>query len=312
MKWAEISLRTSHEATELVADIFHDLGASGVVIEDPELLNSYIESGQWDYTDLKPADNTEVVTVKAYLPSDEALDKKLKELEDRLDFLSKSGVRSDPGEFSWNEVQDEDWSESWKKYFHTEKVGRRVVIKPTWEEYEALPDDVVIEIDPGAAFGTGNHPTTAMCIRELELLVKRDMKVIDAGTGSGILSIVAAKLGASTVRALDCDETALKVARENFSRNGVDSVVSPSAGDLLTGLDERADIIVANIVADVIIRLLGQLDQHLNPGGKLLCSGIIAQRLPDVAAAAKERGFLTEKVTEEQGWVAAIIARGEG
>ncbi len=309
MKWAEVAIRTSHEATELVAEIFHDLGASGVVIEDPALLNSYIDSGLWDYTDLKKAEQTEVVVVKAYLPSDEKLDEKLRIFEFRVKALAEGGVASGPCDISWNEVQDEDWSESWKQYFHTEKVGSLIVIKPSWEEYEASPDDVVVEIDPGAAFGTGTHPTTSMCIRELEQLVRGGMEVIDVGTGSGILSIVSAKLGASHVTAVDYDETAIKVARENIAQNKVDSVISTGVSDLLKAVDTKADLIIANIVADIIIRLFDEVEDHWKPHGKLLCSGIIADRMADVTEAALAHGFEVEKVMEEKGWAAMVITR---
>ena len=143
-----------------------------MVIEDPELVNSYIHSGQWDYTDIPEAENTEVVTVKAYLPVDEELDEKLRSFEREVNALAGHNVDKGPGAISCNEIQDEDWAENWKQYFHTEKVGDITVIKPTWEEYEASPDDVVIELDPGEAFGTGNHPTTAMvrsAIRQQEI-----------------------------------------------------------------------------------------------------------------------------------------------
>ena len=311
MKWAEISIRTSHEATELVADIFHDLGASGVVIEDPELLNNYIDSGLWDYTDLKRAEHTEVVVVKAYLPSDEKLDEKLRLFEKRVKELAEGGVSSGPCDISWNEVQDEDWSESWKQYFHTEKVGGLVVIKPSWEQYEASPDDIVVEIDPGAAFGTGTHPTTSMCIREMEHLVRGGMEIIDVGTGSGILSIIAAKLGASHVTAVDYDETALKVARENIAQNHVEEIISTRVSDILQAVEGTADLVIANIIADIIIRLFDELDAHLNPGGKLLCSGIIADRMADVTESAQAHGFEVEKVIEEKGWAAMVIVRKE-
>ena len=172
MKWAEVSIKTSHEATELIAEIFHDLGASGVVIEDPELLNNYIHSGLWDYTDIPEAKNVEVVTVKAYLPVDDELDDKLLRFHQEVDALTARNVDGGPGDISCSEIQDEDWSENWKQYFHTEKPGSIIVIKPTCEAYEASPDDIVVEMDPGAAFGTGTHPTTSMCIRELEELVR--------------------------------------------------------------------------------------------------------------------------------------------
>ena len=310
MKWAEVSITTSHEATEFIAEIFHDLGASGVVIEDPELVNSYIRSGQWDYTDIPEAENTEVVTVKAYLPVDDELDEKMRRFEREVNALAGHDVDKGPGAISCNEIQDEDWSENWKQYFHTEKVGDAIVIKPSWEDYEAAPDDVVIELDPGEAFGTGSHPTTAMCIRELETLVKAGMEVFDVGTGSGILSSAAAKLGAGKITAVDYDRTALKVARENIGQNHVEDVITLGQSDILKQVDGKADLVIANIIADIIIRLFDELEAHLNPGGALLASGIIADRIGDVTEAALAHGFTIEKVIETGGWAAMVIHAG--
>ncbi len=311
MNWAEVSIRTSHEATELVAEIFHDLGASGVVIEDPELLNNYIDSGLWDYTDIPRAEQTEVVTVKAYLLVDEELDDKLRSFEQRVKALVESGISGGPCAISWNEVQDEDWSESWKKYFHTEKVGGLIVIKPSWEEYEASPDDIVVEIDPGAAFGTGQHPTTALCIRELETLVKGGMTVFDVGTGSGVLAITAAKLGASKVTAMDYDPTAVRIAGENVRQNHVENIVATGRSDLLKSFEGKADIIVANIIADIILKLFDELEEHLKPEGKLVAGGIISERVADVTEGALAHGFAIEKVVEDSGWAILVIHPGE-
>ena len=310
MKWAEVSITTSHEATEFIAEIFHDLGASGVVIEDPELVNSYIRSGQWDYTDIPEAENTEVVTVKAYLPVDDELDEKLRSFEREVNALSSHNVDKGPGAISCSEIQDEDWAENWKQYFHTEKVGDIIVIKPTWEDYEASPDDVVIELDPGEAFGTGTHPTTAMCIRELETLVKGGMTVFDVGTGSGILSIAAARLGAAKITAVDYDRTALKVAKENIEQNHVADVITLGQSDILKQVEGKADLVIANIIADIIIRLFDELEAHLNPGGSLLASGIIADRIGDVTEAALAHGFTIDKLVETGGWAAMVIHTG--
>ena len=314
MQWAEVSIQTTHEATDVVAEIYHDLGASGVVIEDPELLNNYIDAGQWDFSGIERAEDTSIVTVKAYLPVDEDLDDKLRTFELRIkDFKSMTDddMEKGPCTISWNTVRDEDWADNWKAYFHPEKVGGMLVIKPTWEDYEASPDDIVIELDPGSAFGTGTHPTTAMCIRELETLVKGGMRVFDVGTGSGVLSVAAAKLGATDVTAMDYDKVAVEVAAENIRQNGVEDVVKTGVSDILKSFDGKADLIVANIIADIIIMLFDELDEHLAEGGHLLASGIISERLADVTEACLSHGFVVDKVTEEKGWVAMTISRGE-
>ncbi|SHK28412.1 ribosomal protein L11 methyltransferase [Selenomonas ruminantium] len=315
MQWAEVSIQTTHEATDVVAEIYHDLGASGVVIEDPELLNNYIDAGQWDFSGLERAEDTSIVTVKAYLPVDEDLDDKLRTFELRIqEFKNQADddMEKGPCIISWNTVRDEDWADNWKAYFHPEKVGGMIVIKPTWEDYEPSPDDIVIELDPGSAFGTGTHPTTAMCIRELETLVRGGMRVFDVGTGSGVLSVAAAKLGAADVTAMDYDKVAVEVAAENIRQNGVEDIVKTGVSDILKSFDGKADLIVANIIADIIIMLFDELDEHLAEGGHLLASGIISERLADVTEACLAHGFVVDKVTEERGWVAMTISRGEG
>jgi ribosomal protein L11 methyltransferase len=310
MKWAEISIQTSHEATEAVANIFHDLGASGVVIEDPELINTYRLSGAWDYCDIPLEENTEVVIVKAYLPVDEAIDGKLQLFEGKVNDLSGHDIDCGCGKITCREIQDEDWATSWKEFFHPVKVGEKIVIKPTWEDYEAGVDDIVIELDPGMAFGTGTHHTTAMCIRHLEDLIQPGMKVFDVGAGSGILSIVCAKLGAKQVHAVDLDGVAVRVAKENICLNRVEDTVTVTEGDLLTGVTGDADLIVANIVADIIIKVIPDVKTRLGAGGAFIASGIIAERLSDVTAVLFANHFTVDKVSEEGGWV-AVVARKE-
>ena len=311
MQWAEVSVDTSHEATDLVSEILQELGAAGVVIEDPALLNEYIRSGLWDYTDLKESEETEVVRVKAYWALDEELEGKLQNLSERLASLAQHGIDKGAGAVSWKAVADEDWAETWKEFFHTEKIGARTVIKPTWEEYEAKAGEIVVELDPGAAFGTGQHATTSLCIRALEELVRPGMTVFDVGTGSGVLAIVAAKLGAKRVEAVDFDPVAVRVARENVRQNGAEDVVRTERSDLLKSVAGKADLIIANIIADIIVRLFGEVKGSLAAGGTMLLSGIIEDRLPDVVEAAGRHGFSVAKIEQEKGW-AAVIVKGGG
>ena len=311
MQWAEVSVDTSHEAMDLVSEILQELGAAGVVIEDPALLNEYIRSGLWDYTDLKESEETEVVRVKAYWALDEELEGKLQHLAVRLDGLASNGIDKGAGAVSWKAVADEDWAETWKEFFHTEKIGARTVIKPTWEEYEVKVGEIVVELDPGAAFGTGQHATTSLCIRALEDLVRPGMTVFDVGTGSGVLAIVAAKLGAKRVEAVDFDPVAVRVARENVRQNGAEDVVHTERSDLLKSVAGEADLIIANIIADIIVRLFGEVKGSLAAGGTMLLSGIIEDRLADVVEAAGRHGFSVEKIEQEKGW-AAVIVKGGG
>lgn len=307
MRWAEISIQTSHEAMEAVADIFHDLGASGVVIEDPELVNTYRRSGTWDYCDIPEDLNPEVVTIKSYLPVDEFLDDKLRVFKERVGCLHEHDLDKGRGSIDCREIKEEDWASSWKDYFHPVRVSEHVVIKPCWEEYMPVGGDIVIELDPGMAFGTGTHPTTAMCIRCLEDIIKHKPIVFDIGTGSGVLAVAAAKLGAARVEAVDLDPLAVRIAAENAVLNGVEGTVTIAQGDLLTGMAGKADVIVANIIADVIIKMLPDVGKRLAANGVFIASGIIAERLGDVTAALIEHGFIVDKVIEESGW-AAIVA----
>ena len=309
MKWCEVSIQTTHEATEIIAEIFRDLGASGVVIEDPELVNDYITSGKWDYTDIPIATETEVVIEKAYLPVNGELDGRLKSFELELAALKERGVSIAPGIITTCELQDEDWSDTWKQYFHVEKPGERIVIKPTWESYEAKEGELVVELDPGAAFGTGTHATTSMCIKELEQLVKPGMTVFDVGTGSGILSIISAKLGAKDIQAVDYDDSVIKIVEENLAQNNVQDIVSVAQSDLMQNVHGKANLVIANIIADIIIRLFDQLDEHLEEDGTLLTSGIIEDRIDDVIDAADAHGYQVVKRLENKGWACITLKR---
>lgn len=310
MRWARISVVTTHEGADLIANILMELGAAGTEIDDPSLVNEYIDAGLWDYTDLPRAEDTETVTVRAYLPEDARLESSLLALAERIAALRHAGAALGAGTISHSFVADEDWAETWKAYIHTEKIGERIVVRPTWEEYTPSADEIVIELDPGAAFGTGAHATTAMCLRWLEHLVSPGMRVYDVGCGSGILAVAAAKLGAGEVIAMDYDPVVVSVAEENIRQNNVHNVVACES-DLLSACEGAApaELITANIIADVIIRLFAQLDRHLAPGGTLLASGIIDDRIADVEHAAAEHGFTVLDMTCEKEWAAMIIRR---
>lgn len=310
MRWARISVVTTHEGADLIANILMELGAAGTEIDDPSLVNEYIDAGLWDYTDLPRAEDTETVTVRAYLPEDARLESSLLALAERIAALRHAGAALGAGTISHSFVADEDWAETWKAYIHPEKIGERIVVRPTWEEYTPSADEIVIELDPGAAFGTGAHATTAMCLRWLEHLVSPGMRVYDVGCGSGILAVAAAKLGAGEVIAMDYDPVAVSVAEENIRQNNVHNVVACES-DLLSACEGAApaELITANIIADVIIRLFAQLDRHLAPGGTLLASGIIDDRIADVEHAAAEHGFTVLDMTCEKEWAAMIIRR---
>ncbi|ANR70827.1 ribosomal protein L11 methyltransferase [Selenomonas sp. oral taxon 126] len=312
MRWARVSVVTTHEGADLIGNILMELGAAGTEIDDPSLVNEYIDAGLWDYTDLPRAEDTDTVTVRAYLPEDARLETSLLTLAERIEGLRRADAPIGVGTISHTFVADEDWAETWKAYIHTEKIGRRIVVRPTWEEYTPTGDEIVIDLDPGVAFGTGAHATTAMCLRWLEHLVCPQMRVYDVGCGSGILAIAASKLGAGEIIAMDYDPVAVSVAEENVRANNVTNV-AVFESDLLSicAGTEPAELITANIIADIIIRLFDQLDAHLAPGGVLLASGIIDDRIADVERAAREHGYTVLDMTCEKEWAAMIIRRSE-
>lgn len=309
MNWLEVKVITVREAIEFVANTFHELQAGGVVIEDPQLIALYAHRGQWDDHEFSPEllQRKEVI-VKGYLPMDEFLVKKLEELKQELAVL-KIRLGNIPTELEVVEVQEEDWANSWKAYFKPLKIGQKTVIKPSWEEYTVQEGELVIELDPGMAFGTGNHATTSLCINLLEKYIKENMKVIDVGCGSGILSILAAKLGSHRVEALDYDNVAVKVARENVAINNLSEKVLVKQSDLLKEASLEADVIVANIVADIIIELTPQVQKYLKEKGFFICSGIIDKRKEDVLNILAKYNLTVKEIVEKDGWV-AIVAQG--
>lgn len=301
MYWREVAVTVSSEGEEAVADLFYQLGCPGVSIEDPELLKSYLESGAWDYHDLGEINPTGTSVITGYIPEGEDLSGKLEELDAGL----KKLVKRFPQwvvQVKGATVKEEDWATAWKAYFKPFRIGKHFLVKPTWEEAEPGPEDTVLELDPGMAFGTGTHPTTTLCLEVLGDIVQPGMEVFDLGTGSGILAIAAAKLGA-TVQAVDLDPVAVRVARENVELNRVSSRVRVMSGNLGTGLESQADLVVANIIADVIIELLGELGRLLRPGGEFIASGIIEARAAEVEDALGKSGLEVVERRVDSGWV---------
>ena len=309
-KWLEVSIKVNHEAVEAVAEMLREQGArNGVAIDDPVLINTLRNSGTWELCDIPEQTDTQVVTVTAYYPEDKELNTRLANIEKELAVIESRIGKFRFGATMFRKISEHDWANEWKQYFHVTRVGKSLVIKPTWEEYTSLPGDKVLHLDPGMAFGTGTHHTTNMCMQILEDIVKPDMTVFDVGCGSGILAMTAALLGAKEIKAVDIDGTAVKVAKENIALNKLSADIDIAQGDLLHGTKGRADVIVANIIADIIIMLLPDIPGKLNPQGKFLASGIIDDRLADVEAAAKEVGMQVVSVRHKGGWSAVLMGR---
>ena len=310
MKWSELCIHTTNEAVEPISNILHEAGASGVVIEDPLELVRERENVFGEIYQLDPKDFPEEgVIVKAYLPVNSFLGETVDGIKDLINNLVEYDIDLGANKVTISEVNEEEWATAWKKYYHPVKISEQITIVPTWEEYTPVSsDEKIIELDPGMAFGTGTHPTTILCIQALEKHVKPGMHIIDVGTGSGVLTIAAAKYGAEEILALDLDEVAVNSAKINCKLNKVHDKVTIKQNDLLKGVEFEADIIVANILAEVIVRFTDDVERLLKPGGLFISSGIIKQKRAEVEEAIKNSGLVIEEVMTMEDWV-SITAR---
>ena len=314
MDWMEAVVHTTTMGADIVSDVLMNAGAVGTSIEDRyDVTSSKKSDGMWDMIDEEVlAKMSEDVLVKAYFKNDASAQETLLLVGEKLRELKRFDMGFDIGslELENQNVQEQDWAENWKKYYKPFRAGEKLVIKPSWENYEAEEGDLVLELDPGMAFGTGTHETTYMCMEQLEKYVTPGCKAIDIGCGSGILALAAAKLGASDVLAIDLDQLAVKASIENAEKNNLTEVVRVVHGDLLEKADEMADVIVANIIADVICFLCGPAKKHLLPGGTFICSGIIREREDDVQAALAAAGYTVCNRLAKGSWV-CLAAKAE-
>lgn len=314
MQWREISVHTTTEGADMISGLLMELGAVGTEIVDRNDVPDPDKPGvYWELYDKKILENMpEDVLVKGWFEQDSDVEDTLRQLRDALNVYAGMDMGLDFGTLAIDQehVKDEDWAEEWKKYYKPFRIGTHLVVKPTWEEYTAQPDDIVIELDPGMAFGTGTHETTNMCMQLLEKHLKDGMRVMDVGTGSGILAIAAAKLGANNILAIDIDPDAVKVAIENVALNGAEQQVRVVVGDLCKSEAMPCELAVANIVADAICMLAGPMTRHLEKDGLLICSGIIREKEQQVMDAALEAGYKLHDRIEKGEWVALCFVNG--
>ncbi len=296
MNWKKISVRTTEENADIVASLLMDAGAGGVEMEG----GSVSEAASDEYA--LPETGTDVVTVSAYFGEAGA-----DALEETLRARLCEMFPDAPPELSVETVPDTDWNENFRRNFKAFRAAGRFVVKPSWEEYPAEADDIVLQIDPGMAFGTGDHESTRMCLELLQKYMQPGCRVLDVGTGSGILGIAAMKLGASSALALDYDPVSVRVAAENAAANGV--VMETRQSDLLSSADGGLyDIILANIVADILIRLNRDVAPYLKQGGVYILGGIIEERLDDVTASLVQNGMDVIEILSMNDW-RAVAAR---
>ncbi|WP_419659719.1 PrmA1: ribosomal protein L11 methyltransferase [Desulfosarcina variabilis str. Montpellier] len=285
-------------ATDLIADIFYDLGIKGVVVDDPQM----DPTQDWGENAVAPPKRPGVTGYFADTPKAaetcKTLEAALKDLQVRADIVSQA---------TYTRVAEADWAEAWKEYFWPEEITDTIVVKPTWRDYPDDENKIIIEIDPGMAFGTGTHPTTALCIHMIEAHLQAGDTFLDVGTGSGILMIAAAKLGAHDLCGIDSDSMAVTVAEKNLKVNHIDHF-RLFTGNLVDAVHGTFDVVVANILAEVILELLSAVTTVLKQKGVFICSGIITAKKEAVMAGLKERGMIVIEVLKKEGWV-AIAAR---
>ncbi len=302
MNWLEVKIRVYREEMEAVSDILLAAGAQGVSIEDPKLVNALRSSIPCELCGVPEQKDNGTVAVTAYYEYNAKLSGQLERISKELYFVEERTGRSYVGIY-FKKLFEKDWANEWKRYFHVTHVGEKIVIKPSWEEYSPQAGEHVIEIDPGMSFGTGTHSTTCMCITRLEKILPQHATVFDVGTGSGILAITAALIGAESVLAADIDPLAVRIAKDNVEMNGLSRKIDVFHSDLLQSVKGLADVIIANIIADVIIELLQDIPKKLKPNGIFLASGIIADRQEDVTAAAEAVGMKVDYIEEKGSWL---------
>ena len=301
--WIEIRVITKSEALEPVSGIFYGLDCKGVAIEDP---NDILEREQgpltWDFADINVLEHKgEVAVVKAYFSEEDNIEEVIKYINEKMEELKDLGIDTGIAKVESEKMYEEDWANNWKKYYKPTKVGERIVVKPIWEEYEAKENELVLELDPGMAFGTGTHETTRMCIQSLDKYVKKDSTVCDVGCGSGILAIAAEKLVAKMAVGVDLDPVAVESAKENVGFNNLDNI-QILYGNLVEVIDGKADIVVANIIAEVICILTEDVKRVLKEDGYFITSGIIHDRVDMVTKKLEETGFEVVEINKDGEW----------
>lgn len=287
MNWTQITITTSNEASEAIANYLFDIDAHGI--------------------ELKEAANSTTSHI-AYFPFDDRIDARVKKISSFLTQLSNCGIQPDPATIDIKKIATEEWTEAWKSDYHPQRIGKQILIAPTWSNIH--PDDttIFIRLDPGMAFGTGYHPTTRLSLKMLEESLKPNMHVVDIGTGSGILAIAAVKIGAIQVDAIELDPTAVPIAEANFKKNGANKQITLYQGDGISVVNKKYDLIIGNILTKAILPIIPNCPSRMNPNGYVIFSGILESELELVKEVLEENGMQCVQVMDESEddlvWVA--------
>jgi ribosomal protein L11 methyltransferase len=304
MNWLELTVKVHPDAVESVSELMSRYSSEGVVIEEPIEL---IEDGQ-----AYRVREGEPVTVHAYVPMDGTEEEARQRISEGLWHFASIGAHF-VGNLETKSVNEEDWANAWKEHFHVTQIGKRIIIRPSWREYTPKDEEVVITLDPGMAFGTGLHPTTRLCLEQVEQQTRPGMRVLDVGTGSGILALAAAKLGAEHVYAIDNSSVAVESATENAALNGqserIEVVLGTLDDETAQRMAEQYDLVLANIIAHLIGSIAPQLAQVLAPDGLLVASGIIEARRQDAEAPLLEAGLELVEQRMIEDWMVLVLRK---
>lgn len=304
--WQELTIMVSREAEEAVSNILIDLGSQGVAIDDSA---DYLgEAGPFGEV-LPQVEQLNMVAITAYYPETANLEMIRQEVKERLVQLRDFGLEIGETQLTTQQLAEEDWADNWKKYFEPARITHDLTIVPSWTDYEVTTGEKIIKLDPGMAFGTGTHPTTKMSLFALEQVLRGGETVLDVGTGSGDLSIASSLLGAKEIFAYDLDDVAVRVAQENIALNAGTENIHVAAGDLLKGIDIEADVIVANILADILVNLTDDAYRLLKDEGYLIMSGIISEKWNLVRESAEAAGFFLETHMIQGEWNACVFKK---
>ncbi|HEO8004839.1 TPA: 50S ribosomal protein L11 methyltransferase [Streptococcus agalactiae] len=304
--WNELTVHVNREAEEAVSNLLIETGSQGVAISDSA---DYL--GQEDrFGELYPeVEQSDMIAITAYYPDTLDIEAVKADLADRLANFEGFGLATGSVNLDSQELVEEDWADNWKKYYEPARITHDLTIVPSWTDYEAKAGEKIIKLDPGMAFGTGTHPTTKMSLFALEQVLRGGETVIDVGTGSGVLSIASSLLGAKDIYAYDLDDVAVRVAQENIDMNPGTYNIHVAAGDLLKGVQQEADVIIANILADILIHLTDDAYRLVKDEGYLIMSGIISEKWDMVRESAEKAGFFLETHMVQGEWNACVFKK---